>query len=65
MATFLHRARATRDQWIQDGIVRVAPSAVEAMLDIGCSDGRIAAGVAEQLKVSRVREWTSSCKTTP
>lgn len=55
MATFLHRARSTRDQWIQDGIVRLAPSAVDAMLDIGCSDGRIAAAVAEQLEVARVQ----------
>jgi SAM-dependent methyltransferase len=54
VASFLHRARTTRDEAIVDGIARVAPTSPASMLDIGCSDGRIAARVAARLGVPTV-----------
>lgn len=53
-AGFLHRsAGQPRDDRIVEGIVALVPSA-EAMLDVGASDGRVAARVAERVGASSV-----------
>lgn len=55
VAEFLHRARTTRDVAIVEGVARVAPAGVATMLDIGCSDGRIASRVAARLGAPKVQ----------
>jgi ubiquinone/menaquinone biosynthesis C-methylase UbiE len=53
-AALHHGVRDARDRNVVDGVCRLAPDA-STMLDIGCSDGRIAARIAEQLAISDVR----------
>jgi SAM-dependent methyltransferase len=55
-ADFLHRrAGDLRDARVVDGVVSLAVSAGGSMLDIGCSDGRVAARVAAALGIDDVR----------
>jgi SAM-dependent methyltransferase len=46
--------RIGRDRRVIAGVCAMAPSA-DSMLDVGCSDGRIASAVARRLKVGTVR----------
>jgi SAM-dependent methyltransferase len=55
-ADFLHRrAGDLRDARVVEGVVSLAEPAGGSMLDIGCSDGRVAARVASALEIDEVR----------
>jgi SAM-dependent methyltransferase len=55
LAGFLHRnAGDLRDDRVIAGVTSLAPRAT-SMLDIGCSDGRVAARVAAALEITDVR----------
>lgn len=54
VANLLHSGRSTRDVAIVEGVVRTASRPVDKMLDIGCSDGRIASQIAVALGADAV-----------
>jgi len=55
LSTFVHeQVRSSRDDRVVEGVCSLAPPAT-SMLDVGCSDGRIAARVARRLGVESVR----------
>jgi ubiquinone/menaquinone biosynthesis C-methylase UbiE len=49
-----HGVRRARDHNVVEGICKLVPSAGN-MLDVGCSDGRIAAQIAERLGITDVQ----------
>ena len=56
IAEILHRsAGGERDERVVAGVCSLAPEAPHSMLDVGCSDGRVASRIAKLLGISDVR----------